>query len=207
MREGAGHDLEIIVVDDASSDATAAVAASYAGQGVRCLRRASQGGIGMARNEGIAAARRKYLAFLDADDLWPAGRLGLLMAALHAGSGPRIAFGHLRQFLSSDLSAELRQRLRCPTEPMPGYCAGAMLLRHADFARIGPFEEGIKVGEFIGWYARTRDLGFVSAMIGDVVLERRIHGSNQTIRHRANYGDYLQVLKRALDRRRPGSAS
>jgi glycosyltransferase involved in cell wall biosynthesis len=206
-RNEESHRVEIIVVDDASSDATPAVAAAFAAQGVRYVRRATQGGIGAARNSGIAASRGEYLAFLDADDLWPAGRLALLIAALHGMPAPRIAFGHLRQFLCPEIGAEARRRLRCPTEPMPGYCAGAMLLSREDFDRIGPFEEDIKVGEFIGWYARARELGFAPVMIGDVVLERRIHGSNQTIRHRADYGDYIRVVKRALDRRRPGPVS
>ena len=196
---------EIIVVDDASSDATAAVAASFADRDVRYLRRPVQGGAGAARNSGIVAATGEYLAFLDADDRWPAGRLGLLVAALQGAPAPRIAFGHLRQFLSPEMSAENRRRLRCPTDPMPGYCAGAMLLSREDFERIGSFEEDYRVGEFIGWYARARDLGFAPVMIGEVVLERRIHGSNQTISHRASYGDYIHVVKRALDRRRPGS--
>lgn len=206
-RNQSSHRLEILVVDDASSDGTADVAAAYAARGVGYLRRDKQGGAGTARNNGIAASRGDYLAFLDADDLWPAGRLGLLMTALLAEPGPRIAFGHMRQFLSPDMSVALRQRLRCPTDPMPGYCAGGMLLRRGDFERIGVFEEDIKVGEFIGWYARARDRGFTAALIGDVVLERRIHGSNQTIRHRANYADYVHVLKRALDRRRTDSVS
>ncbi len=206
-RNEASHRVEIIVVDDASNDATPAVVAGFAAQGVRYLRRAAQGGIGAARNSGIAASRGDYLAFLDADDLWPAGRLALLAAALHDGPAPRIAFGHIRQFLCPTMSAEAGRRLRCRAEPIPGYCAGAMLLGRKDFERVGPFEEDIKVGEFIGWYARARELGFTPVIIGDVVLERRIHGSNQTIRHRADYGDYIHVVKRALDRRRPGPVS
>lgn len=202
-----GHRLEIIVVDDASSDGTPAIATAHAAKGVRYLRRPVQGGIGAARNSGIAMARGEYLAFLDADDLWPAGRLRLLLAALDGADAPRIAFGHMRQFLCPEMSPEIRRRLRCPAEPMPGYCAGAMLLRREDFHRVGPFEEDLKVGEFIAWFARARDLGFTPAMIQEVVLERRIHGANQTIRHRADYSDYLHVLKRALDRRRPGAVS
>ena len=203
----AGHRLEVIVVDDASSDETAAIAASFETKGVRCLRRPIQGGAGAARNSGVAAAQGEYLAFLDADDLWPTGRLSFLLATLDGATAPRIAFGHMRQFLCPEMSPEIRRRLQCPTDPMPGYCAGAMLLRREDFHRVGPFEEDLKVGEFIGWFARARDLGFAPIMIEDVVLERRIHGANQTINHRGNYTDYVHALKRALDRRRPGAAS
>lgn len=56
--------IEIIVVDDGSTDNTAEVAASY---GVRCVRQENQG-LGPARNSGLREARGNYLVFLDADD-------------------------------------------------------------------------------------------------------------------------------------------
>jgi hypothetical protein len=67
--EGRGDlfDLEVIVVDDASTDATAEVAARYP---VRYIRHASNRGLSASRNTGIAASRGRYIAFLDDDDLW-----------------------------------------------------------------------------------------------------------------------------------------
>jgi glycosyltransferase involved in cell wall biosynthesis len=194
---------EIIVVDDGSSDDTAAIAEAHA-DSVTCIRRIRRGGAGAARNQGVAAARGRCLAFLDADDRWPAGRLRALASALHGAAAPRIAFGHVRQFLCPEMDPEARPRLRCPAGPTPGYCAGAMLMHREDFQRVGPFDEDLKLGEFIGWFARARDLGLASVMIAEVVLERRIHGANQTIRHRADHADYIHAVKRALDRRRPG---
>ncbi len=194
---------EIIVVDDGSSDDTAAMAEAH-GDGVSCIRRHRRGGAGAARNQGVAAANGRYLAFLDADDRWPAGRLRALAGALHAAAAPRIAFGHMRQFFCPDMDPEIRRRLRCPAGPTPGYCTGAMLIHREDFQRVGPFDEDLKVGEFIGWFARARDLGLASVMIEEVVLERRIHGANQTIRHRADHADYIHAVRRVLDRRRPG---
>ncbi len=60
---------EVIVVDDASSDATAQVVERY-GPPVRLLRRAANGGPAAARNTGIAAAQGEWIALLDADDAW-----------------------------------------------------------------------------------------------------------------------------------------
>jgi len=199
---GAGRPAEIIVVDDASRDGTAQVAASYAGRGVRLISNPVQGGIGVARNRGVAAAGGEFLAFLDADDLWTRNRLQRLFAALEGAGSTGIAFGHTRQFACPRMDPALRGKLRVPPDPMPAYCAGGMLLRRADFNSVGRFAEGFAVGEFIDWFARAKEKGLRPALIGDVVLERRIHGTNQTIQHRQSYADYAQVLKRALDRRR-----
>ena len=74
--------LEVIVVDDGSTDATPEVLESY-GDRIRVIRQNNQG-VAAARNAGIAAARGEYVAFLDSDDLWDARKLELQMARFDA---------------------------------------------------------------------------------------------------------------------------
>lgn len=79
--------VEIVVVDDGSSDGTPAILAGYAGR-IRTFRQANQG-LAAARNAGIGISRGEYLAFLDADDLWAPDKLAVQMAvaARHPESG------------------------------------------------------------------------------------------------------------------------
>lgn len=68
------RELEVIVVDDGSTDRSGEVARSFAGKGVSYCHQV-HAGIGPARNKGVELARGDFLAFLDADDRWPEEKL------------------------------------------------------------------------------------------------------------------------------------
>ena len=70
-----GGDLEVIVVDDGSTDGTAQAIERRFGQSVKLLRMATRSGVGAARNEGVWQATGDLLSFLDSDDLWLPGKL------------------------------------------------------------------------------------------------------------------------------------
>ena len=74
-------DIEVIVVDDGSTDQTRAVLEQY-GSRVRPLYQEHCGVIGAVRNHGLRAARGQYVAFLDSDDLWLPTLLETQVAAL-----------------------------------------------------------------------------------------------------------------------------
>ena len=68
-------DVEVIVVDDASSDNTARLVSDTYGDSIRLLRLSERSGAGAARNAGVALARGDFVAFLDSDDVWLPGKL------------------------------------------------------------------------------------------------------------------------------------
>jgi glycosyltransferase involved in cell wall biosynthesis len=80
------HDIEIIVIDDASNDATYSIAESRARSDtrVRVLRREQSGGAACARNAGLAIASGEYVALLDADDMALPNRLATTIGAMRS---------------------------------------------------------------------------------------------------------------------------
>lgn len=195
---------EVIVVDDGSTDDSAAIAEGF-GAPVRCVRTPHQG-IGAARNRGLALAAGDVIAFLDADDVWTAGSIRVRATALERDHGLECAGGLTEQFISPELPEETRSRLACPPGAMSARLAGAMLIRRAVFDRVGTFDASLHLGESIDWIARADAAGITMQMIDTVVLRRRIHNANTgvTLAHRRS--DYLRVLKASLDRRREASS-
>ena len=80
------REIEILVVDDDSRDGTAKIALDHAARDprIRLIRR-ENGGVGAARNSGIREARGKYIAPLDADDLWFPEKLEAQVARMEEG--------------------------------------------------------------------------------------------------------------------------
>src|SRR5437763_1684360 len=110
--------IEIILVDDGSTDRSAEVAKQFS-TSIRYHYQA-HGGAGAARNAGVDLAIGEFLAFLDADDLWVKNKLTLQMAAFDADDSLDIVFGHVQQFISPELPNDAKRRIKCPPDPMPG---------------------------------------------------------------------------------------
>jgi glycosyltransferase involved in cell wall biosynthesis len=192
--------IELIVVDDGSTDGTADVARGFAE--VHVIQQ-ENGGNGAARNRAVENASGELYAFLDADDRFTPGKLTLQKAALDADPGLDIVFGHVREFLSPELDEDTRAGLRPPApEPMPWTAPNLMLVRRESFERVGPFTTAVRVGVTVDWFARAAEAGLRYSILPDVVLERRLHTQNNGLRESASRSQYLEVIRQAMERRR-----
>ena len=198
------HDhVEIIVVDDGSTDDTAEVAARF-GSTVRYVRQ-EQSGAAAARNHGVRVCEGDSLAFLDADDLWEPNKLAIQREAFVADSDLDIVFGHVVQFWSPELPPPPAEMQRGLGEPMWGHVPGAMLVTRSAFEEIGPFSEDQELGDFIDWYARALDGGYHITMLPEVVMRRRLHETNLGRVTTSGPDEYARLLRRVVERRRrPG---
>ena len=192
--------VEIIVVDDGSTDGTARVAERFSPPARLFFQ--TKSGVGPARNRGVSKARGSFLSFLDADDLWPPDRLSCQMAAFNADPTLDMVFGHAQQFISPELTGRGKVKLDRAREVMPGYLASVLLIKRESFFRVGTFATNWRVGEFVDWYLKAKEAGLKSTMLDGVVLKRRIHTENMGIRERDFRTDYVRIIKASLDRRR-----
>jgi glycosyltransferase involved in cell wall biosynthesis len=196
-------DIELLVVEHEPSDQVAEILDRYADAPRRHL---TSGGDtpGAARNAGVAAAAGSLLAFLDADDLWPPGRLAAGRSALESDPDLDAVFGPMRLFddHSGTPITDPADAARVAGPPQAVRAVTAALFRRGSLERVGPFDAGTVLGSEIDWVARAEDAGLRFARVDDVMQLRRSHGDNTTRTHRDEYGDYARALKRVIDRRR-----
>ena len=191
-----GHNrLEIIVVDDGSTDATATVARGYPSE-VRLLQQENRG-IGSARNAGVDAASGDLLAFLDADDVWTDGALEARLALLETQPGVHGVFGLVETFYDNVSEQAFEVKAEAVAA---GQVAGTLLIRREAFLRAGLFTD-VRLGEFIEWYARAVDAGLRFETAQQVILRRRVHGANTTIKA-PDRTAYLRAVQSIIARRR-----
>lgn len=192
--------LEIIVVDDGSTDATFE-RASTLDSCITVLQQSHQG-ISPALNHGIRAARGEWLSFHDADDIWTPGSLANRFAALRSGNPPDCVFGHVQNFYSPETDTEFRERVICPAEPLAGIGYYTLLIQREVFLRVGLFDESWRLGTFMEWLERANALELNQSVVPQVVLRRRLHPNNTGLRELAARQDYARVLKAILARKR-----
>lgn len=198
IRAQAAPWLEILVVDGASSDGSRETAAAFPD-----ARLIDQTGLGLAaaRNDGLSAARGDLVAFLDADDLWPADSLASRVAYLAQHPDCAGVSGQVLRFLQPGTPLPPAYANGWLDQPAPGYTPGAMLARRSVFEEVGPFDPHLTIGCDSDWFARALDHGINLVIPPRITLHKRIHEGNLSAQIATYRREILTVMRRSLQRR------
>lgn len=175
-------DYEVIIVDDGSTDQSAAIAEALARKNSRFqLVRLENGGPSRARNKAVFEhARGDYLAFLDADDLWSPEKLTRCAARLAGDDAPdglyaRIAFFRNDPSRPETVSTVLPHGLRVKDLLRENaVCTMSnIILRRDWFLKSGGFDEAITYGEDLEWLVRLAAVGARIEAIDETLVHYR----------------------------------
>lgn len=212
------QDLEVVVVDDGSTDATDQILSqlSKTDNRLRALRLAHPTGIVGALNHGLEATRGEYIARLDADDLASPDRISLQVELLEHRPDI-VATGGRVLFVDRD-----GEPLGCPevllnheeidayhmTGRGGGICHGAALLRRAVLLEMGGYRPEFSAAEDLDLFLRLAETGRL-ANIPKTVQKVRLHPTSHSLRNReAQRQQCFEALQQACQRRGvdPGAA-
>jgi glycosyltransferase involved in cell wall biosynthesis len=179
LRQG-GVDLEVVVVDDGSTDGTAATVERLGDPRVRLVRHAAPLGVSSARNAGIAEARGRWVAFLDDDDLWAPEKLAQQLEATAASQrawayAGTVNVDHRLRILEGGPppAPERVLELLGRYNPVP---AGAsnVVVRTETLARVGGFDPGLRRTEDWDLWIRLACDG-LPAVVSHPLVAYRMH--------------------------------
>ncbi len=191
------HPLEIIIVDDGSTDETAELVTGL-GKDIRYAYQRNSGPAA-ARNKGLDMARGEIIAFLDVDDLWPPDKLRIQVARLVNDSNLDVVLGRI-QFIKLPGAPEFQ--IQGPNNTHVNVHLGSGAFRKSVFDKVGVFDETLRYSEDHDWFLRAREQGVSMTIVEQVTLHYRLHGNNMTQDKNAQGFQLTQVLKKSLDRRR-----
>jgi glycosyltransferase involved in cell wall biosynthesis len=187
--------FEVVVCDDGSTDRTAEILASY--PSLRVVRQENLG-VAAARNAALAESSGEFVAFFDADDLWPRARLAVQARYLlgHPETGSVLGRQHclnpppwlVRDAVYGDLG---------------GIPAASAMVRRTVLDELGGFDPSFRTGEDTDLLIRMREREIGIAILPDILVYRRFR-SGSLVSDPAAPRTIVRSLRQKLERERAG---
>lgn len=188
-------DVEIVIVDDGSTDNTESIA--KASGSVQYVRQENHGPAA-ARNRALSIATGEFIAFLDADDLWANKHPASALAALE-NSGCDLALGQTQCLVPSTSFAAGFAPIG---PPFHTFQLGSAICRRSLIDRAGGFDESMRRGEDVDWFLRVRECGGSIFRAPEVSLYYRLHARNRAKVYHNSRAGLIAALHQSLERRR-----
>jgi len=210
LREREAVELDILVIDDGSSDDTRAKVGALAREfpEVRLLRNRRKG-IAAARNTGLdqLPAGCRFVTFLDADDLSYPGRIERQRSLLVDDPTIDALYGVMRMFKVLDGST-LAPAAGSPTKIIRGPYLQSSMYRRAVFDEVGRFDESFRQGDDTDFILRVIDHPFNVVLDDGVAAYYRRHEANVTLNVAEVKREFMLAhLKSAARRRKSGKGT
>jgi len=182
--------LEVLVVDDGSTDNSGAVAlacaAKYPDLHLRYIRQDHEG-ISKSRNRGIRESSGQWIAFLDSDDVWKEDKIVKQTSLLAVHPECRIVFSRYQNFWDSSAPSQPTEAAVDLFHEYEDRNLASALVHKSLFDQCGLFSENLDRGEDSEWVARIKVLGIdISQCIEEPLYRRRIHDGNISQKNRFN---------------------
>jgi glycosyltransferase involved in cell wall biosynthesis len=204
VRQRDAADLDIIVIDDGSTDGSAEAVRSIMAESP-CIRlfRQENLGVAKARNAGLRqlAPDTGYVSFLDSDDISLAGRFKADLARFEADPGLELSYSlmTLADRLNDDtLEPEVGSRIKT----VRGISMSAAVFARKLLDRVGQFDEEFDQGEDTDYLLRVFESGPNHCLPDTVAIYYRRHAANLTREHEGRLRNHLRALHKSMRRRK-----
>jgi len=179
------ENLEIIVVDDGSTDATPKILATF-GQKIRYVRQ-NNAGAAVALNRGIQLARGEYIAWLSSDDVYMPGKIKAQISRFHEDNS--LSLVHTDWIMINSEGEELeRFHIQCPPQELTALTlltsnfinGSSVLIRRECFEKVGYFNENLKASVDGEMWLKLLHYGYKFGHVSELLLKYRWHPGNQS---------------------------
>ena len=191
--------IEILVIDDGSTDQSASIARSFSE--VHYSHHENQGNA-RARNKGVQLARGEWIALLDQDDLWAKQKIRRHVEFHLKYPELQYTISHFKMFLSPGMERPKWCREELLTQGHADFSPSSLVCRKDLFRIVGTFDPALKSSSDADWFFRAKDLKVPMTVIPEILVYRRVHKANQSMHVRQTHSELLKIIHHSIQRKR-----
>jgi len=196
--------VEVQIVDDGSTDDTPGIVRQWDGDPRVRVHRQTNSGLSAARNQGVALSSGRFVALLDADDMWLPEKLSRQMPLFQGRPELGVVYSDYER-----MDGEGHPLPKGPTHMHRGWISGPLLIenfvsvsttvvRRECFERHGGFDLALRTGEDYEMWLRL-SVHYQFDFIAESTLRYRTWGGQMSKDYRARYATGIRVMRNFLD--------